>query len=98
MAMTVMMVVTAMVPVTTAFAAAFSTVAVVCCYTPETVAAPSTFLALFGAIFRTTAATAFCELPGELFPLAALPVSTLADATARVVFPAKVAHDYSRPV
>ena len=97
-AMTVMMVMTAMVPVAAAFAAPLSAMAVVRCYTPEAMAAPSTFLALFGAVFCTTAATAFCELPCKFFPLAALPVSTLSDATTRIVFPAKVAHDYASPV
>ena len=99
MAVTVMRVVrTAVRSVTAAFAAAFSAVAVVCCYAPEAVAAPSTFLALFGAVLCTAAAATFCELPCELFPFAALPVCALSDATTRVVFPAEVAHDYASPV
>jgi hypothetical protein len=94
----VRMVRTAVGSITAAFAAAFSAVAVVCCYTPEAVAAPGAFLALFGAVLCATAATALCELPCVFFPLAALPVSTLSDATARVVFPAEVTHDYACPV
>lgn len=97
-AVTVMMGMTAVGSVAAAFAAAFSAVAVVCCYTPEAVAAPSAFLALFGAVLRATAAAALCELPCVLFPFAALPVGTLPDATARVVFPAEVAHDHACPV
>lgn len=98
-AMAVMRVVrTAVGSVTAAFAAAFSAVAVVCCYAPEAVAAPGAFLAFFGAVFCATAAAALCELPCVFFPLAALPVSTLSDATAGVVFPAEVAHDYTCPV
>lgn len=100
-AVTVIMVMTAVMSVTAAFAAAFSAlsaVAVVCCHAPKAVAAPGAFLALFGAVFCAAAASAFRELPGVFFPFAALPVSTLSDATARVVFPAKVAHDYACPV
>ena len=100
-AVTVMVVMTAVMSVTAAFAAAFSAfsaVAVVCCYAPEAVAAPGAFLALFGAVLRATTAAALCELPCVFFPLAALPVSTLSDATAGVVFPAEVAHDYTCPV
>ena len=100
-AVTVMVVMTAVVSVAAAFAAAFSAfsaVAVVCCYAPEAVAAPGAFWALFGAVLCATAAAALCELPCVLFPLAALPVSTLSNATARVVFPAEVAHDYACPV
>ena len=99
MAVTVMRVVrTAVRSVTAAFAAAFSAVAIVCCYAPEAVAAPGAFLALFRAVFRAAAAAAFCELSCVLFPFTALPVSTLSDAAARVVFPAKVTHDYACPV
>lgn len=96
-AVTVMMM-TAVVSLTAAFATAFSAVAVVCCYAPEAVATPCAFLALFGAVFCAAAAAAFRELPCVLFPFAALPVSTLSDATARVVFPAEVTHDYACPV
>lgn len=97
-AVTVMVMMTAVVSVAAAFAAAFSAVAIVCCYTPEAVAAPGTFLALFGAVLCATAAAALCELPCVLFPLAALPVGALSDAAARVVFPTEVAHDYACPV
>ena len=97
-AVTVMMVMAAVMSVTAAFAAAFSAVAVVCCYAPEAMATPCAFLALFGAVFCATASAAFCELSCVLFPFTALPVSTLSDAAARVVFPAKVTHDYACPV
>lgn len=97
-AVTVMMGMTAVGSVTAAFAAAFSAVAVVCCYTPEAVAAPSAFLALFGAVFCAAAAAAFCELPCVFFPFATLPVGTLSDATARVILPAEVTHDHACPV
>ena len=97
-AVTVMMGMTTVLSVTAAFAAAFSAVAVVCCYTPEAVAAPGAFLALFGAVLCAAAAAAFCELPCVLFPFATLPVGTLSDATARVVLAAEVTHDYACPV
>lgn len=97
-AVTVMMVMAAVMSVTAAFAAAFSAVAVVCCYAPEAVAAPGAFLTLLGAVLCAATAAAFCELPCVLFPFAALPVGALSDATARVVFPAEVAHDYACPV
>jgi len=85
-------------PVTAAFPTAFPAVAVFCCHAPEAMAAPGAFLALFGAVFCATAAAAFCKLPCVLFPFAALPVGTLSNAAARVVFPAEVAHDYACPV
>jgi hypothetical protein len=97
-AVTVMVVMTAVVPVAAAFAAAFSVMAVVCCYAPEAMAAPGAFLALFGAILGAAATAAFRKLPCKLFPFAALPVRTLSDTTARVVFSAKVAHHYAGPV
>ena len=97
-AVTVMVVMAAVMSVTAAFAAAFSAVAVVCCDAPEAMAAPRAFLALFGAVLCAAAAAAFCELPCVLFPFATLPVSTLSDTTARVVFPAEVTHDYACPV
>lgn len=97
-AMAVMVMMTAMVPFAAAFAAALSAVTVFCCNAPEAVAAPSAFLALFRAVLGATAAAALCKLPCELFPLATLPVSALSNTTARVVFPAKVAHDHSCPV
>lgn len=65
---------------------------------PEAVAAPGAFLALFGAVLGAAAAAALCELARVLLPLAALPVCALADAAARVVLAAEVAHDDAGPV
>ena len=72
--------------------------AVVCCHAPEAVATPGAFLAFLGAVLGATAATTFGELTGEFFPFAALPVGALADAAARVVFAAEVAHNDAGPV
>jgi hypothetical protein len=97
-AVTVMVVMTAVVPIAAAFAAAFSVVAVVCCYAPEAVATPCAFLAFFGAVLRAAAAAAFRELTCEFFPFATLPVCALSNTTARVVLSAEVAHHYAGPV
>lgn len=85
-AVIVMVMVSAMMSVaaTAAFTSAccaISAVAVVGCYAPEAMATPSAFLAFFGAVLRTAAATALGKLAGEFLPFAALPVGTLADAT-----------------
>jgi len=66
--------------------------------TPMPVIYPSTLLALFAAIFGPTTAPAFRELSRELLPLPTLPVSTLANASFRVVFPTQVSHYDACPV
>lgn len=67
-------------------------------HAPEAMAAPCTFLALFAAILGAAAATTLRELPCELLPFAALPVSALTYAATALVFAAEIAHHHSRPV
>lgn len=54
---------------------------------------PGALLALFAAVFGPSAAAALSKLARELFPTTALVVCALPDASARVVFSAKVAHN-----
>lgn len=68
------------------------------CDAPEAVAPPGPFLTLLAAVFGSPAATAFGELAGILLPLPAFPICALADATARLVLAAQVAHDNAGPV
>ena len=65
---------------------------------PVAVVDPCGFLAIFAAVFGATAATTLGKLPLELFPLATLVVSALADATSRFVLAAEVPHHHARPV
>ena len=89
---------TAAVPTRVPLAAAGFAIAGLRSHAPEAVAAPSALLTLFAAIFRPPASAAFRELPGVLFPLAALPVGALPDAASALVFPAEVAHYDASPV
>lgn len=59
---------------------------------------PRRLLALFAAVFRTPTASALSKLSRVLFPLAALVVRALSDATSRVIFPTEIAHDDTGPV
>lgn len=66
--------------------------------TPEAMAAPCAFLALFAAVFGSPAASTFRKLPCELFPLAAPPVSALPYTTSTLVFATEVAHNNACPI
>lgn len=92
------MVVTAVVPVTASLTAAVATRSIFCGYTPEAMAAPGALLAFFRAVLGAATAAAFGELASILLPLATLPVSALADATAGVVLTAEIAHHHAGPV
>ena len=59
---------------------------------------PGVLLALFAAVFGSTASPTFGELPSPLLPFAALVESALTDTTARVVFSTKIPHDHAGPV
>lgn len=68
------------------------------CYAPVAVEDPRALLAFFAAVLCPPTATALGELACVLFPLAALVVSALTDATSGVVFPAQIAHYNTGPV
>ena len=93
----VVMVMTPMVPMTV-LAASRLAVAGLGSDAPEAVAPPCAFLALLRAVLCPPAASALGKLSSVLLPLAALPIGALSDATARLVFPAEVAHDHASPI
>ncbi|KAI6766240.1 hypothetical protein HG530_007310 [Fusarium avenaceum] len=59
---------------------------------------PCTLLALFAAVFGSSASATLGKLTSVLFPLAALVVSTLADASTGIVLAAEISHDHTSPV
>ena len=65
---------------------------------PMSMKHPSTLLAFFAAVFGPPAATTFGKLPGVFLPSPALIVGALADASTRIVFAAKIAHNNTGPV
>jgi hypothetical protein len=59
---------------------------------------PCTLLALFAAVFGSSASATLGKLTSVLFPFAALIVSTLADASTGVVLAAEISHNHTSPV
>lgn len=59
---------------------------------------PCVFLAVLAAILCPPAAPALGELASEFFPLTALEVRALPDATSGIVFPTEIPHDNAGPV
>lgn len=69
-----------------------------CVVAPVAVICPRGFLAVLAAVLGTPATTALGELPLEFLPLPAAVVGALADSTPRLVLPAEVPHDDTRPI
>jgi hypothetical protein len=59
---------------------------------------PCTLLALFAAVFGSSASATLGKLTSVLFPLTALVVGTLTDASTGVVLAAEISHDHASPV
>jgi len=68
------------------------------CMTPVPVVDPRTLLALLAAIFGTTTAATFCKLSCELLPFPTFVIGALSYTSLRVIFPAQIPHDNTRPV
>ena len=65
---------------------------------PMAMVHPRGFLAVLAAVFGPATTAAFCELPLEFLPFAALIVRALADTTARFILATEIPHHHTGPV